>query len=237
MVDHSVVIFGAGMSGLVTGYEFARRGVPVRIIERLSVLGGLARTERFSDYYIDAGPHLFHTSNPEIIAYWQNIFPGAFRSPSLYGKNYVKGQFFDYPLTEDTLKQFPIEIFEQIKCELDAKDSAKLSSAKNYREYMEALAGPTLQKIFYDKYPEKLWGMSTDELSANWAPQRIEIRTEKKPFHADQWSAVAKNGCGHPLELLADKIVELGGVIDFDTEVIGVHLDGNVISKIGRAHV
>ena len=75
MVTRSVIVLGAGMSGLVVAYEFAKRGVPVRVLERLPIPGGLARTLRFNDYYIDAGPHLFHTSNPEIIAYWQSLFP------------------------------------------------------------------------------------------------------------------------------------------------------------------
>lgn len=235
MVARSVVIFGAGMSGLVAGYEFARRGVQVRIIERLTMPGGLARTVRFDDYYIDAGPHLFHTSNPEMVAYWQSIFPDVFQTPALYGKNFIEGKFFDYPLTEETLRQFPPELYNRIKAEMAAKDIGKLSLAKNYREYMEALAGPTLQEIFYEDYPEKLWGISTGELSANWAPQRIEIRKEKKPFHAGQWSGVAKNGCGHTFEILTKKILDHGGRIDFGVEVLGVHLEGNVIDRVSTS--
>ncbi len=232
MVKHSVFVLGAGMSGLVTAYEFAKRGVSVRVLERLSIPGGLARTLRFDDYYIDAGPHLFHTSSPEIISYWQDIFSGAFRMPALYGKNYVNGKFFDYPLTEETLRQFPPELYDNIMKEMADKDPVKLSDARNYRDYMRALAGPTLQKIFYDEYPEKLWGIPASELSANWAPQRIEIRKEKKPFHADQWSAVAKNGCGHIMEILANKITELGGSIEYNVEVKGFDLKGDVIDRI-----
>ena len=232
MVARSVFVFGAGMSGLVTAYEFAKRGVPVRVLERLPIPGGLARTLRFDDYYIDAGPHLFHTSSPEIIAYWQSIFLGVFRTPALYGKNYVDGKFFEYPLSEESLRQFPPELYDRIMAEMAATDPAQLSTARNYRDYMTALAGSTLQKIFYEEYPEKLWGIPTSELSANWAPQRIEIRKEKKPFHADQWSAVAQNGCGQTMEILANKIIELGGRIDYNVEVLGVELEGDVIDRV-----
>ena len=232
MVDRSVLIFGAGMSGLVTAYEFAKKGVPVRVLERLPIPGGLARTLRFDDYYIDVGPHLFHTSSPEIIAYWQSIFPGVFRTPALYGKNYVDGKFFEYPLSEETLRQFPPYLYDCIMAEMAATDPAQLSTARNYRDYMIALAGSTLQKIFYEEYPEKLWGIPTSELSANWAPQRIEIRKEKKPFHADQWTAVAQNGCGQTMEILANKIIELGGRIDYNVEVLGVELEGDAIDRV-----
>lgn len=232
MVDRSVVVLGAGMSGLVTAYEFARRGVQVKVIERLPIPGGLARTLRFDGYYIDAGPHLFHTSSPEIVAYWQSLFPGVFRTPALYGKNYVEGKFFDYPLSEETLRQLPPDMYNQIMSEMAARDPAMLQAARNYRDYMIALAGPTLQKLFYEDYPEKLWGIATSELSANWAPQRVEIRKEKKPFHADQWSAVAQGGCGQTMEILAQKIIELGGSIDFKTEVQKIELEGDMISRV-----
>ena len=165
-------------------------------------------------------------------AYWQSIFPGVFRTPALYGKNYVDGKFFEYPLSEETLRQFPPELYDRIMAEMTAKDPVKLSEARNYRDYMNALAGPTLQKIFYEDYPEKLWGIPTSELSANWAPQRIEIRKEKKPFHADQWSAVAQNGCGQIMEILAQKIIEHGGTIDYNVEVQGFDLEGDVIDRI-----
>ena len=235
MVDGSVIVFGAGMSGLVTAYEFAKRGITVRVLERLPIPGGLARTERFEDYYIDAGPHLFHTSSPEIIAYWQSVFPNVFRTPALYGKNYVDGKFFEYPLSEETLRQFPPELYRRIMSEMSATDWDRLSTASNYRDYMIALAGPTLQKIFYEDYPVKLWGIPTSELSANWAPQRIEIRKEKKPFHADQWSGVAKNGCGQTMEILANKIIELGGIIDYNVEVTGVKLEEGVIVGVNTS--
>lgn len=237
MVTRSVIVLGAGMSGLVVAYEFAKRGVPVRVLERLPIPGGLARTLRFNDYYIDAGPHLFHTSNPEIIAYWQSLFPDVFRTPALYGKNYIDGNFFEYPLSVESLNQLPSDLRNRIVAEMDVAKSnpTQLRSASNYRDYMIALAGPTLQKIFYEEYPEKLWGMPTSKLSANWAPQRIEIRKEKKPFHADQWSAVAKNGCGETMEILARKVIELGGRIDYNVEVNGIGLRDDVIVSISTS--
>jgi len=232
MVDKRVFILGAGMSGLVAGYEFLKKGVPVTIIEKFEVPGGLAKTIRYEDYYIDSGPHLFHTSNPEIIEYWKELFSDIFTMPSLYGKNYVEGKYFDYPLTEKTLEQLPNELVKTIKSEMSSINKDELSAAKNYHEYMEALAGPTLQKMFYEEYPEKLWGIPTKELSPNWAPQRIEIRKENKPFHSDQWSAVARNGCGHPFEVLAEKIKKLGGKILYSEEVLDINYDNNRANKI-----
>ena len=30
--------------------------------------------------------------------------------------------------------------------------------------------------MFFTTYPEKVWGVSTKKLDANWAPKRVEIR-------------------------------------------------------------
>src|SRR4051812_28949786 len=126
-VKNSVLILGAGMSGLVAGYEFSKKGYSVRIVERLKVPGGLARTLRFEDYYVDSGPHLYHTSNADIVAYWNELFPGVFRTPSFYAKNYIDGNLFDYPLTFETLVQFPKEIQSRIESEFQSRDSKKLT--------------------------------------------------------------------------------------------------------------
>ena len=34
----------------------------------------------------------------------------------------------------------------------------------------------TLTKMFFKSYPEKVWGISTEELTPEWAPKRIEFR-------------------------------------------------------------
>lgn len=232
MVKRSAYILGAGMSGLVAAYEFTKRGWAVHVIEKLPVPGGLARTERFTDYYVDAGPHLFHTSREEISNYWKKTFPDEFLHPDLYGQNFIDGKFFDYPLTEEALEQFSPELLAQIRREMAAYDAQRLSTAVNYFEYMEALAGPTLQRIFYQEYPEKVWGMPVTALSPNWAPQRIQIRKERKPFHADQWSGVARNGCGRIMEILADRIREHGGTIHLEREVIGLTTANGRICRI-----
>lgn len=232
MVKKKIYVLGAGMSGLVAAYEYIKRGEDVTVIEKLDIPGGLSRTERYENYYVDSGPHLFHTSSQEIISYWESLFKDIFVTPALYGKNWVDGETFEYPLSIDSLDKLPPEVRNKIKQELKSRDLSQLSHARSYKEYMELLAGPTLQEIFYEEYPEKLWGISTSDLSPNWAPQRIEIRSVKKPFHADQWSGVAKLGCGQPMEILANLIIESGGVINYGEIVEGFKVDSNAISAI-----
>ena len=85
---------------------------------------------------------------------------------------------------------------EKINEDLANTDPAALSRASNYYEYTKALAGETLQELFFTQYPEKLWGMSTKELDANWAPKRVQITEERRAFYHGQWSAVGIEGSG-----------------------------------------
>ena len=52
----------------------------------------------------------------------------------------------------------------------------------NYRDYMKARVGSEIEKKYFRKYPEKIWGMKTSQMRADWAPKRIEIREKINPF-------------------------------------------------------
>ena len=74
-------------------------------------------------------------------------------------------------------------VLNEINSDLAKTDPDALSRANSYFEYTRALAGETLQELFFTQYPEKLWGMSTKELDANWAPKRVQITEERRAFY------------------------------------------------------
>ena len=52
----------------------------------------------------------------------------------------------------------------------------KSARAKSFKEYILSQVGETLFEMFFNKYPKKIWGIETNEMTAEWAPKRIEIR-------------------------------------------------------------
>ena len=95
------------------------------------------------------------------------------------------------------------------------------------------MAGETLQELFFTKYPQKLWGISTKDLDANWAPKRVQITEERRAFYQDQWSAVGKEGSGSILRSLESKVLALGGVINLEEKIEQIQLsENNNITKI-----
>ncbi len=230
MVNDKVIIIGGGLSGLITTYELLKRGYDVEIIEASSAVGGLAKSIIWANNYIDLGPHIYHSPDKDIIEYWKKEFPGLLFERKHWAKNFKNNNFYDYPISEEFINSLDIEISSKIYSEL--KKSQSDPNAKNFYDYTLALAGPTLQKMFFIDYPEKVWGMSTKKLDANWAPKRVEIRKEKKPFYDKQFAAVGINGSGTIMKELENKITKLNGKIKFNEYVKSLQHSNGFISRI-----
>ena len=215
-------IVGSGISGLVLAYELAKKGRNVRIYESLNYCGGLTRTENVNGVLYDCGPHLFHTNNPEIREYWKHLIKDSIKTPKLYGANSIDNKIYEYPISIESLNnQFDKDQIKIIKSELKNLDKKLLKNSKNYSEYVKNLAGNFLSSKFFKKYPEKLWGIPTNKLSAKFAPRRIEIRSKKRPFHSGKgkWAGVIDGGCGLLANEIEKKLNGLGVYIEY-----GMHL-------------
>ena len=74
--DVDVAIVGAGPAGLTAGYELARHGRRVLIVERDPVyVGGIARTVSHNGLLFDIGGHRFFSKSQRVEDFW-NRDPG-----------------------------------------------------------------------------------------------------------------------------------------------------------------
>ena len=229
----TIYVLGGGVTGLAIAYELLKRGQKVEIIEKASSLGGLAKTKSWKGRPVDMGPHIYHTPDKDIQDYWLTEFEGLFHEREHWAKNLKNGKFYDYPISREFINSLPDEMSQKINDDLANADPDALSRANNYFEYTRALAGETLQELFFTHYPEKLWGMSTKNLDANWAPKRVQITEERRAFYQGQWSAVGNEGSGTIVDSLEKKILTLGGKISLGETIEGVEQDGRgAISRI-----
>jgi len=220
-----IYILGGGVTGLAMAYELLKRGQKVEIIEKSPSLGGLAKTMKWKGRSIDMGPHIYHTPDKDIQDYWLTEFEGLFHERDHWAKNLKNNKFYDYPISREFINSLPDDVREKINSDLANSDPDALSRANNYYEYTRALAGETLQELFFTQYPEKLWGMSTKELDANWAPKRVQITEERRAFYQGQWSAVGNEGSGTIVNSLEEKIISLGGIINLSETIERIEQD------------
>ncbi|TSC87198.1 MAG: N-acetylneuraminate synthase [Parcubacteria group bacterium Gr01-1014_8] len=231
-----VYVLGAGMSGLATALRLAELGVDTTLVEKEKKVGGLAGSFKWRDFKnLDYGPHIYHTPDKKLEEIWKKEYGDLFHQNEFWGKN-VKGEkfdrYFDYPLSFESLKKFPSDVRKKIMHELSHLDETKLAKAKSYADYVRELVGPTLMEYFFIRYPQKLWGVSIDKMTANWAPKRVTFRTKDEHFHAGQWSAVGKYGSGRILERMADRFKKKGGTLMLGSPVMAIEHSNGIIKNI-----
>ncbi len=251
-----VVVMGAGPAGLTAAYELMRHAVPVIVLEKDPYyVGGISRTVEHHGYRFDIGGHRFFSKSQEIEDLWTEILGDQLLMRARLSRIYYRGKYFDYPLKAGNafLNMGPIET---ARCMLSYA-AARLRPVRDPRtleDWVRNQFGRRLFSIFFKTYTEKVWGISTKELSADWAAQRIKgldlgqaiksallpQRRRRGDRHAviktliDQFRYPAF-GPGQMWERVRQLLVAAGNTVRLGQEVVAVrHAAGRVTSVVVR---
>src|SRR5437868_3362268 len=171
-----VVILGAGPAGLTAAWELRKHDVPTTVLEKdPKYVGGLARTVEHNGYRFDIGGHRFFSKNQEIEDTWTEILGEELLSRGRLSRIFYRGRFFAYPLRAFNAL-WNLGPIETVRC-LASYAHARVRPIRNPRtleQWVRNQFGWRLYSIFFKTYTEKVWGISTKELSADWAAQRIK---------------------------------------------------------------
>src|SRR4030088_595646 len=167
---------GAGPAGLTAAYELFKHAVPVTILEKdPSQVGGLARPVEIKGYRFDIGGHRFFSKNPEGEGLWTEILGEEMLNRGRLSRIYYRGRYFAYPIKAANAL-WNLGPLEAARC-VGSYAWARLRPVKNPKsleDWVRNQFGWRLYTIFFKTYTEKVWGISTKELSADWAAQRIK---------------------------------------------------------------
>jgi protoporphyrinogen oxidase len=185
-MSHSdVLVIGAGPAGLTAAYLLTKEGIATTVIEANPVyVGGISRTVNYKDFLFDIGGHRFFSKSKEVVALWNEILPDDFITRPRLSRIYYNGAYFSYPLKAfEALNN--LGYVESALCVLSYlhKQAFPTEKPENFHDWVANQFGERLFSIFFKTYTEKVWGMSCDEISADWAAQRIK--------GLDLWSAMA----------------------------------------------
>ena len=171
-----VVIMGAGPAGLTAAYELMKHDVAITVVEKdPKQVGGLARTAEYKGYRFDIGGHRFFSKNEEVESLWTEILGDEMLSRGRLSRIYYRGKYFAYPIKAFNAL-WNLGPVEAVRC-LASYARARVQPVKNPKsleDWVRNQFGWRLYTIFFKTYTEKVWGISTKELSADWAAQRIK---------------------------------------------------------------
>ena len=173
MQPHTVII-GAGPAGLTAAYLLTKRGLKATVVEAdPEHVGGIARTVCYKGFYFDIGGHRFFSKSKQVEDLWTELLPNDMLVRPRSSRIYYRGRFFSYPL-KPMEALWKLGFIESFLCVL-SYCKARLFPAKNVRSFEDWVSnqfGARLFSIFFKTYTEKVWGMTCQEISADWAAQR-----------------------------------------------------------------
>ena len=243
-----VAIIGAGPAGLTAAYLLSKQGLSVTVIEKDPVyVGGISRTVEHKGFRFDIGGHRFFSKSQEVVALWNEILPDDFIQRPRMSRIYYEGKFYSYPLRAfEALGN--LGIIRSTLC-MASFGWAKLfpkKDVKSFEDWTINQFGHKLYSIFFKTYTEKVWGMPCDEMSADWAAQRIKglslgaavidglkrsLGLNKKPNDGMETKTLLetfrypRQGPGMMWNAARDKVVAMGNGVVMDTSLKQLRFD------------
>jgi protoporphyrinogen oxidase len=244
--DHPVLVLGGGPAGLTAGYLLAKRGRPVTVFEAAGQVGGLAMTVERDGYRFDLGGHRFFTKNQEVDNLWHEIMGQEFLRRPRMSRIYWNGKYLDYPLNGmDVVRKLgPVELTRAFASYLAATMRAT-GDEETFEEWVSNRFGRRLFNLFFKSYTEKVWGVPTSEIRAEWAAQRIKglsfWSAARDAFFGDRDQRVKslikefnypRFGPGQMWEEMTDRIRAVGGEVVLESPVEDLRLHGGRLAEI-----
>ena len=194
MSQKIAIIIGAGPAGLTAAYELLKNtDVHPVVVDRHDIVGGLSRTLTYKGNHFDIGPHRYFTKSTRVQKLWNNLLTtdmidlenertaisnvtGHFLRCQRLTRILFLGQLLDYPLRMDvlTLRQIGMQRVLRMAMSLLKTRIFPIQQEKSLEDFLINRFGRELYQTFFKDYTEKVWGVTCQELTAEWGVQRIK---------------------------------------------------------------
>ncbi len=247
-----VLILGAGPAGLTAAWELTRNNATAEILEAdHNEVGGISRTASYKGFRFDIGGHRFFTKSDEVNELWHQILdPEDWLQVPRLSRIFYRGKFFNYPLKASNAL-LGLGIIETILCVV-SYGWARLFPRKperSFEDWVRNRFGERLYRIFFKTYTEKVWGMPCNEISADWAAQRIKglsllgavksaLFSSKKTSDGETIKTLIdefeypKLGPGMMWQVAAEKVQARGAKLHMGSRVCGIRCEGGNVVEV-----
>lgn len=243
-----VVILGGGACGMACALELGRLGVRATVVEREERVGGLCGTVERGGFRFDFGGHRFITRSREIDGLVRGLLGDALLERTRSSVILNGGQRYRYPLElEDVLRKFgPRRGALALASYLGeaARQQVAPRPDRSFRDWVVHRFGNQLYQQFFGPYTGKLWGLAPEEISADWAAERITLPSlfdvalrlagvprAKVRTYARRY-LYPRLGIGQIFERCAGEIERRGGAIALGSVVTGLVQRGDRVRAV-----
>jgi protoporphyrinogen oxidase len=243
-----VIVVGAGPAGLTAAYVLAKQGLSrITVLEADDIVGGISRTAQYKGFRFDIGGHRFFTKIQAVEDLWHEILGKEFISVPRLSRIHYNGRFFDYPLKPaNALRGLgPIEALRVVLSYLKWHYQP-YPIEENFEQWVTNRFGKRLYEIFFKTYTEKVWGIPSTEIRAEWAAQRIQglslarvilnstalhkrMNPIKSLIHEFQYPRL---GPGQMWETCRDRVVDRGHQVLLQHHVDRFEMSGGLVTAV-----
>ncbi|MDT7602614.1 MAG: hypothetical protein QOF61_611 [Acidobacteriota bacterium] len=219
-------ILGAGIAGLASAY-FLRDSFPdLQVHEASLQVGGLARSFRWHGFDCDIAPHRLYTQDQELLAELLALVPMA--RVRRRSQIYLQGKWIRDPVNaaEMVFKFFPARSARIVWSYLLRREHGDAS----FESLVLTRFGEGLNEMFFKPYSEKLFGIPSNEISAEWGRRKIRVaglrdmvRRQSKLYFKD-FHYPRRGGYGAISQRLYEEVKDC---VRLDSRLVGVAREGD----------
>ena len=232
-------------------WRLSERGIPVTVLERDSAVGGMGKTIKLGDYFVDYGPHTFHIrETEESRRIHEAIQPFFGENPLILTRGtrvLLRGKEYIYPLEmlQVLTGVSPLLSFRIIFDYLIASAKSAIAPAKkehSFEEWGVRNLGRTLYDLCFGIYSARVWGLPTSQISSKQAQRvaklnlkNIVLRTlgiKADPATYFTKYMYPRQGISVLFESMAAAVKKNGQTIALCSPVVRLERDGDRIARV-----
>jgi protoporphyrinogen oxidase len=164
MENSSVIVIGAGISGIGAALRLKKLNIPYLILEKEKRPGGLCRTESKNGFLFDYTGHLLHFKNDAFKRKILKILDGNIENQERNAWIYSNNVYTKYPYQMNLFRLPENVITECLVKYCNAIFTSKVKEPDTYEDWINQNFGEGIGKHFFIPYTKKMLKMHPKQL-------------------------------------------------------------------------